>query len=107
MDFKFACIHLIGGLLPHTLNATLFADGSPACFVLNMHMVLGATFATIGHGLDVLIALGGNHGRGELAGWMAAVFPKQEHLLEINSIRKSPECICSYSNDAVKLVSAS
>lgn len=61
--------------MPHTLNATLL-DQADAQSVLLRHLELGTTFAAIGHGLDVLAALGALRGR------TCAVFPKQESDFE-------------------------
>ena len=62
--------------MPHTLNATLL-DQSDACAVLLRCLELGCRFATIGHGLDVLLALGKD--ASPVQGRKAAVFPKQEN----------------------------
>jgi len=84
---KFATIFLVGGLMPHTLNATLM-DGanSPGALFLSKHMELGANFATIGHGLDVFIALGTQE-RSAIAKFSVAIWPGQDQLLSISDIR--------------------
>ena len=74
--FQPAAIPIAGGLMPHTLNATLL-DQSDACAVLLRSLELGTSFATIGHGLDVLLALGKD--ASPLQGRKAAVFPNQEN----------------------------
>ena len=61
--------------MPHTLNATLL-DQSDACRVLLRFMELGTNFAAIGHGLDVVLALGKEHC--PIRGRKAAVFPNQD-----------------------------
>lgn len=75
--------------MPHTLNATM----SPAaCALLRKHLALGTKFAAIGHGLDVLIALGSPESSESscIKGFTAAVFPNQEHLLKINGVEEAP-----------------
>lgn len=64
-----------GGLMPHILNATLL-DQSDACRVLLRFMELGTNFAAIGHGLDVVLALGKEHC--PIRWRKAAVFPNQD-----------------------------
>eukprot|EP00931_Biecheleriopsis_adriatica_P042954 TRINITY_DN24518_c0_g1_i1.p1 TRINITY_DN24518_c0_g1~~TRINITY_DN24518_c0_g1_i1.p1 ORF type:complete len:534 (-),score=99.27 TRINITY_DN24518_c0_g1_i1:25-1626(-) len=106
---KFAIIFLIGGLMPHTLNATLMADNAPAAQLLTKHFELASRFAAIGHGLDVLIALGTRE-RSLIAGYTASVFPNQEHLLQINGIEQAPmeAPFCSTTHPGgVQLVSTS
>eukprot|EP00927_Polykrikos_kofoidii_P055947 TRINITY_DN50129_c0_g1_i1.p1 TRINITY_DN50129_c0_g1~~TRINITY_DN50129_c0_g1_i1.p1 ORF type:complete len:546 (+),score=89.96 TRINITY_DN50129_c0_g1_i1:108-1745(+) len=97
--FNFAVLHFIGGLMPHTLNATLMADGSPGSQVVAKHLELGAKFATIGHGLDVLIACGTQE-RSLVAGFTAAAFPKQTHLLRISDMREADGEVCKHDHVA-------
>lgn len=89
--FKLTTLFFTGGLMPHTLNATLL-DQSDACAVLLRSLELGTSFATIGHGLDVLLALGKD--ASPLQGRKAAVFPNQEHLLRIHGVEVAPEALC-------------
>lgn len=84
---KFTTIILIGGLMPHTLNATLMDGNSPASILFSKHFDLGVNFATIGHGLDVLIALGTPE-RSFIEKWSAAVFPGQDNLLRISGVQE-------------------
>ena len=106
--FKLSTIILTGGLMPHTLNATIMADGGDAAEVLKKHFELGTRFATIGHGLDVLLALGGAD-KSLFSGFQAAVFPKQDHLLSINGLQPPGDGakVCSSTSQGVELVSAS
>ncbi|CAJ1373919.1 unnamed protein product [Effrenium voratum] len=98
--FKLATIFLTGGLMPHTLNATLLADGSDAAALLLKHLELKTRVAAIGHGLDVLLALGA------LKGFEAAHFPNQEHLLRINGLQPSGSPVCACAREGLELVTA-
>jgi len=91
-SFKLTTLFLTGGLMPHTLNATLL-DQSDACRVLLRFMEVGTNFAAIGHGLDVVLALGKEHC--PIRGRKAAVFPNQEHLLQIHGVEVAPEALCT------------
>ena len=107
-DFKLSTIFFTGGLMPHTLNATLMADDNDAAQVVKKHFDLGARFAAIGHGLDVLLALG--DGKSIFSGFQAAVFPKQDHLLSINGLQPPADGgkVCSFTSaGGVELISAS
>ena len=135
--FKLSTIFFTGGLMPHTLNATIMADGNDAAAVVRKHFELGARFAAIGHGstaagqrrqrltlkhfsrflsclhlgawpgLDVLLALG--DGKSMFSGFQAAVFPKQDRLLTINGLQPPGDGakVCSFVSGSVELVSAS
>jgi putative intracellular protease/amidase len=115
---KFASIFLIGGLMPHTLNATLLEGSNPGALFVSKHLELGANFATIGHGLDVLIALGSRE-KSAIEKFSAAVFPGQDHLLRINGVEagtgttdgSGKTVVCKYKykegSDAGYLLSAS
>eukprot|EP00930_Biecheleria_cincta_P053229 TRINITY_DN3862_c0_g1_i4.p1 TRINITY_DN3862_c0_g1~~TRINITY_DN3862_c0_g1_i4.p1 ORF type:complete len:693 (+),score=125.83 TRINITY_DN3862_c0_g1_i4:63-2141(+) len=107
-DFKLSTIILVGGLMPGTLNATIMADGGPAAMVLARHLELSEVqVATVGHGLDVLIALGSRE-RSLVAGYMAAEFPYWRHLLRINDLMVTRRKVCTHLTPGrAKLVSAS
>jgi len=101
---KFSTIFLIGGLMPHTLNATM---SDAAKQLLQRHLELDCTFAAIGHGLDVLIALGTPE-CSAIGGFTAAVFPNQENLLRISGITQAAEKVYTHSSPfGAKLTSAS
>ena len=86
-DRRFATVVLAGGLMPHTLNATLLdGAGGAGARLLAAHLELGADFAVVGHGLDALLALGPRE-RSLAHGFAAAVFPGQDHLLRVNGLR--------------------
>jgi len=105
--FRFTSVFLLGGLMPHTLIATALADNGPAGLLLAKHLELGATFAAVGHGLDVLIACGTPE-RSLVAGFEAAVFPKHDRLLEVSGLKKSAAGVCRYEHSTgAALVSAS
>jgi putative intracellular protease/amidase len=106
--FRLATLYFVGGLMPHTLNATVMADNAPGSLVVARHWELGATFATMGHGLDVLIACGSKE-RSLITGYEAAVFPRQDHLLDISGVRKADGvfCRCAGEQTGPVLVSAS
>ncbi|CAK8992444.1 unnamed protein product [Durusdinium trenchii] len=91
-SFKLTTVFFTGGLMPHTLNATLLSDQSDACAALIRCMELGTRFAAIGHGLDVLLALGKDSS--PIRGKRAAVFPNQEHLLQIHGVEASGDPLC-------------
>jgi len=119
---KFATIFLIGGLMPHTLNATLLDGNTPGALFLSKHLDIGANFATIGHGLDALIALGTRE-HSLIEKFSAAVFPGQDHLLRISGLQAGEgsqqlasdatgkTLVCKYKyrdgSDAGELLSAS
>eukprot|EP00928_Gymnodinium_smaydae_P018368 TRINITY_DN16994_c0_g1_i2.p1 TRINITY_DN16994_c0_g1~~TRINITY_DN16994_c0_g1_i2.p1 ORF type:complete len:550 (+),score=90.35 TRINITY_DN16994_c0_g1_i2:23-1651(+) len=105
--FKFTSIIFIGGLMPHTLNATAVTENSPASNVIAKHFGMRTTFAAIGHGLDVLIACGTKE-KSIISGFTASVFPRQDHLLQISGIAKSDDLVCRYEHSSgAVLVSAS
>jgi putative intracellular protease/amidase len=103
-DCMFATIFLIGGLMPHTLNATM---SEHATLLLRRHLEMGGKFAAIGHGLDVLIALGTRE-RSAIAGFKAAMFPNQSHLARISGLEEVPEKVCTHTSpEGATLISAS
>lgn len=84
--------------MPHTLNATVMDDNSPGAQLLSKHLELGADFGSIGHGLDVLLALG-TRDKSLIEGFTAAVFPNQEHLLRISKVNDGKGTAHSMSVD--------
>lgn len=106
-DFHLSTIYCLGGLMAGTLIANVVKDGAPADELVKSHLKLGTTFATVGHGLGVLIGSGSKE-RSAFSGFEAAITTDQAHLMKITGMTGSGKNVWEQQNaNGSKLVSAS
>lgn len=91
-------LYFTGGLMAHTLVANAIGDGTtPLARVVARHLELGATFAAIGHGLDVLISCGTVE-KPMIEGFTVATFPGQSNLPKISGLVKSMDAVAQHGH---------
>lgn len=100
---RFGTLFILGGLMPHTLNATAVSDDGVLGKLVAKHLEVGGDVAVVGHGLDVLLTCGSAE-QSTISGLHASVFPGHEHVLVNSGVCLSSEPVCrsvSSSNGGV------